>query len=435
MPKRSIAIVGGGVAGLSAAVTLAKANENVTVFETNSQLGGRARGIAYQGLMLDNGQHILLGAYRETLRLLHLTQAPLHETMQRMPLALKVFDLKQQAYFQLKAPTWLPAPLHILVGLLTAQGLTLQDKWSALRMMAWMKLHAFTLRQDEPLTTFLTRQHQTYTLIQSLWEPLCLAALNTPLHQASAQVFLNVLRDSFNQQAHDADVLLARTDLTSLISTPWADFVRHQGGCIRASTNVKSIRQTTDGYALTTQEEESLFSHVIIAVGPHQLKHLTKALPLLSQSAEALSYQPITTVYMQYEPSIRLSTPMLGMVNSTSQWVFDRGQMCGQAGLLAVVISAHSDLNIDQSLLAETIHIELTQLIPQLKQPIWHKVVTEKRATFSCDAKLVRPHNQTEYPNLYLAGDYTMGDYPATIEGAVRSGITCSELILKRRSN
>jgi len=96
------------------------------------------------------------------------------------------------------------------------------------------------------------------------------------------------------------------------------------------------------------------------------------------------------------------------------------------------VISAHADLNIDQTLLAETIHTELTQLIPQLKQPIWHKVVTEKRATFSCDAKLVRPHNQTEYPNLYLAGDYTAGDYPATIEGAVRSGITAANLILQR---
>ena len=432
MPKPTIAVIGGGVAGLAAAVTLAQANAHVTVIETNHQLGGRARGIEYQGLMLDNGQHILLGAYRETLRLLQLTHAPLHETLQRMPLALKVFDLKLQAYFQLNAPAWLPAPLHILAGLISAQGLTLHDKWCALRLMVWMKLHDFTLADDETLAIFLTRRHQTQALIQSLWEPLCLAALNTPLQQASAQIFLNVLRDSFNQQAHDADILLARTDLTSLISTPWADYVAHQGGCIRASTTVKSIRQTTDGYVLITHEKESLFSHVIIAVGPHQLKHLTKTLPLLSQPFEGFSYQPITTVYMQYEASIRLSDPMLGMVNSTSQWVFDRGQICGQTGLLAVVISAHADLNIDQTLLAETIHTELTQLIPQLKQPIWHKVVTEKRATFSCDAKLVRPHNQTEYPNLYLAGDYTAGDYPATIEGAVRSGITAANLILQR---
>lgn len=431
MPKRSIAIIGGGIAGLSAAVTLANADTNVTVFEANSQLGGRAKGIQYQGLTLDNGQHILLGAYRETLRLLNLTQAPLHQTIQRIPLALTVFDLKQQSYFRLKAPTYLPAPLHILAGLLTAQGLTLRDKWYALRMMAWLKWHAFTLSQDEALHTFLSRQHQTKTLIQSLWEPLCLAALNTPLQQASAQVFLNVLRDSFNQQTQDADVLLARTDLTTLISTPWAEFVRKQGGRILTGTTVKAIRQTTNGYAITTQDEETIFSHVIMAVGPHQIKHLAKALPRLNQATEHFTYQSITTVYLQYDKATRLSQPMLGMVNCTSQWVFDRGQVCGQNGLMAVVISAHADLDMDQAALAETIHTELMQIMPQLEKPIWHKVVTEKRATFSCNVNLACPNNQTVYPNLYLAGDYTVGDYPATIEGAVRSGIAAANWILR----
>ncbi|WP_047533332.1 hydroxysqualene dehydroxylase HpnE [Methylotenera sp. N17] len=431
MPKRSIAIIGGGVAGLAAAVTLANADANVTVFETNSQLGGRAKGIQYQGLPLDNGQHILLGAYRETLRLLKLTHAPLHQTIQRIPLALSVLDLAQQRYFRLKAPTYLPAPLHILAGLLTAQGLSLRDKWCALRMMVWMKWHAFTVPQDETLAAFLSRQHQTKTLIQSLWEPLCLAALNTPLQQASAQVFLNVLRDSFNQKTHDADVLLAKTDLTTLLSAPWADFVTQQSGRILTSTTVKAIRQTEHGYALTTQEEELVFSHVMIATGPHQVKYLTKTLPLLNQATEQFAYQPITTVYLQYNKTTRLSQSMLGMVNSTSQWVFDRGQVCGQDGLLAVVISAHADLEMDQTTLAETIHTELTQAIPQLEKPIWHKVVTEKRATFSCDVNLARPNHQTAYPNLYLAGDYTAGDYPATIEGAVRSGIAAANLILQ----
>jgi squalene-associated FAD-dependent desaturase len=430
MPKHSIAIIGGGVAGLSAAVTLAGKNIKVTVFETHSQLGGRAKGIQYQGLILDNGQHILLGAYRETLRLLAQTQAPLHKSIQRLPLILTVFDLKNQSHFELKVPAYLPAPLHILAGLLSARGITLSDKWYALRMMAWMKWHAFRLPQDESLATFLVSHHQTNALVQLLWEPLCLAALNTPIQQASAQVFLNVLRDSFNQQTHDADVLLAKTDLTTLISTPWAEYVSKQGGHILTGTTVKTIQPNADGYMLMTQEEETLFSHVIIAAGPHQLKHLAKRLPLLDVATKQFTYQPITTVYLQYDTSTRLPQPMLGMVNCTSQWVFDRGQVCGQDGLLAVVISAHADLDMDQTALAEMIHAELTQIIPQLGKPLWHKVVTEKRATFSCDANLVRPTNQTAYPNLYLAGDYTAGDYPATIEGAVRSGIAAANLIL-----
>lgn len=430
MPEHSIAIIGGGVAGLSAAVTLAGKNIKVTVFETNSQLGGRAKGFQYQDRTLDNGQHILLGAYRETLRLLNLTQAPVNQTIQRLPLILTVFDLKNQSHFELKAPAYLPAPLHILAGLLSARGITLSDKWHAIRMMAWMKLHAFRLPQDETLATFLVSQAQTKALIQSLWEPLCLAALNTPIQQASAQVFLNVLHDSFNQQTHDADVLLAKTDLTTLISTPWADYLTKQGGHMLTGTTVKAIQPSADGYVLTTQDEETLFSHVIIAAGPHQLKHLAKMLPLLDVATEQFTYQPITTVYLQYDTTTRLSQPMIGMVNCTAQWVFDRGQVCGQDGLLAVVISAHAELDIDQAALAETIHAELTQIIPQLGKPLWHKVVTEKRATFSCDANLVRPDSFTAYPNLYLAGDYTAGDYPATIEGAARSGIAAANLIL-----
>lgn len=430
MPKPKVAVVGGGVAGLAAAVTLSQANVDVTVFETNSQLGGRARGIQYQGLSLDNGQHILLGAYYQTLRLLKLTDAPIASHIQRIPLVLRVFNLKLRTNFELKAPIGFPAPLHILAGLLTAKGLTHQDKWCALRMMTWLKWHSFRLNQDTDLATFLSSQHQTNALIQYLWEPLCLAALNTPLHIASAQVFLNVLRDSFNKQRQDADVLLAKTDLTTLISKPWADFVVKRGGQVHVSTTIKSIQPSANGYLLNIEGEAAEFSHVVIASGPHQLASMTNSLPLLTAHTQHLRYQPITTVYMQYAQTVRLAQPMIGMVNSTSQWLFDRGQICGQDGLLAVVISAHEDSKFDQPTLAALIHNELCQLIPKLEKPLWHKVITEKRATFECSANLSRPDNLTDYPNLYLAGDYTAGDYPATIEGAVRSGIATANLVL-----
>jgi hydroxysqualene dehydroxylase len=112
-----------------------------------------------------------------------------------------------------------------------------------------------------------------------------------------------------------------------------------------------------------------------------------------------------------------------------TQWVFDRGQICGQHGLIAVVISAHQPFEHTQSALAEQIAAELKQLFPHIEQPIWHKVITEKRATFSCDSGLIRPKNKTTYPNLVIAGDYTASDYPATIEGAVRSGIHAANIL------
>lgn len=432
MPRPKVAIIGGGVAGLAAAVTLTQTGVDVTLFETNAQLGGRAKGVQYQGHHLDNGQHILLGAYHETLRLLALTDVTIHQHLQRIPLHLKVFNRNLRAYFQLRAPSYLPAPFHILAGLMWAKGISYHDKWCAIRMMIWLKWHRFQLDQDIDLAQFLIMQRQTKALIDYLWEPLCLAALNTPIKMASAQVFLNVLRDSFNQQRQDADMLLANTDLTSALSRPLADFVKQHGGQLHTAACVTAIEPSEHGYLLKVHDQLHLFSHVIIATGPHQLKSFMKSLPLLVGATQHFTYQPITTVYLQYAQTVGLNEPMLGMVNSLSQWVFDRGQICGQHGLMAVVISAHNNDRFDQTQLAAQIHSELSEIMPLLDKPLWHKVITEKRATFSCDTNLNRPDNKTNYKDLYIAGDYTAGNYPATIEGAVRSGIAAANLILAK---
>jgi hydroxysqualene dehydroxylase len=117
-------------------------------------------------------------------------------------------------------------------------------------------------------------------------------------------------------------------------------------------------------------------------------------------------------------------------VNTLSQWVFDRGILCGQNGLMAVIISAVGEHQaLTQDALALRVAQELRDAFPHLTKPLWHKVIAEKRATFSCSVSLARPSHATPYPNLYLAGDYTYKDYPATIEGAVRSGVACADLV------
>ncbi|MFA6040536.1 MAG: hydroxysqualene dehydroxylase HpnE, partial [Methylophilus sp.] len=372
----------------------------------------------------------LLGAYSETLNLLQLAGIDEKLNLKRLPLSLVVHDLLKSPSFSLNAHPRLPAPLHILIGLLSAQGVTLAEKFSAIRFMAWMRLKQFKLTQDQPLAVLLQAHQQSAKFIQFLWEPLCLAALNTPLKLASAQVFLNVLRDSFAQDKNDADVLLARCDLSSLISAPLAQYISANNGEINTGTTVTNIEANADGYQVQSNENTTNFNHVIIACGPHQLKSFNEFLPKLAASVAHLQYQAITTVYLQYSPTAKLAQPMLGLVNSLSQWVFDRGQICGQAGLMAVVISAHPALVQSQAQLAELVAAELLTIFSDLGQPLWHKVITEKRATFSCNSALKRPANITPYPHLYLAGDYTAGDYPATIEGAVRSGIQAANHIL-----
>jgi squalene-associated FAD-dependent desaturase len=424
-----VAIIGGGCAGLAAAATLAEHGVSVTVFEAAKQLGGRARGLNWKGKRLDNGQHILIGAYRDTLRLMQLAGVDIDTALMRLPL-----QLIQHQQFKLRASARLPAPLHILSGLLRAQGLGHRERLAALRLMVALRLCGFRLKQDETLGAFLARHRQPERVTRWLWEPLCLAALNTPVAQASAQVFLNVLRDSFSKTKNDSHLLLPRVDLSGLLIEPLARFIQAHRGEIRLGTTVTAIRQRDEGFSVECTEEQQYFSHVVAAVSPFRLRDLTAQLPQLAQSARqcaSYDYQPIYSVYVQYPDSVRLPFPMIGLTGGHAQWVLDRGSLDGQSGLLAVVISADGPHQaLTQEALAEEVMRELANAFPALPQPLWHKVIAEKRATFACTPNLERPAQRTDLANFYLAGDYTAGDYPATIEGAVRSGIACAGLIL-----
>ncbi len=417
------------MAGLAAASRLASRGISVTIFEPAKQLGGRARGIAYKDVMLDNGQHIMLGAYRETLALLEQVGVDTSQAFLRLPLQLHMQDIQNKQLISLQACSWLPAPLHILVGFLFAQGFSFSSKLAAVHLMVWAQLHRFQLAQDMPLSDFLAQRKQTQQLIASLWEPLCLAALNTPISEASAQIFLNVLRDSFARKKSDSDLLLPRTDLNTLLAQPLADSMARQGARIVRQA-VKNVEPSASGFNVDTDTQTYSFSHVILACGPHQLKHIV--LPdSIASALPSFEYQPITTLYLQFDEHLQLPRPMTGLLNSVSQWVLDRGRIYGQKGLLAVVISADkttSDLPNDT--LAVKVLSELQQAFPDLGSPIWHKVITEKFATFACTPALARPAADTPVKNLLITGDFVENGYPATIEGAVRNGINVANLVI-----
>ena len=426
----NIAIIGGGCAGLAAATRLAEQGLTVSVFEASPQLGGRARGVDWQGQRLDNGQHILLGAYSATLRLLALAGVKQNEALLRLPL-----ELTMQGQFRLSAKNALPAPLHILLGLLGAKGLSWPERFAAIRFMCWLRIIAFKLPHDETLQNLLTRKSQPPKVTKLLWEPLCLAALNTPLATASAQVFINVLRDSFAKAKADSDLLLSRCDLSSLIAEPLATYVESKGSKVYSNTGVQRLDASHGGFALLLADESTAqFTHVVIAVSPFRLRGLVGHLPALAETVslcEQFDYQPIYTIYLQYEAHIKLDAAMIGLAQGYGQWVFDRGLLCGQHGLLAVIVSAEGPHQaMTQESLAVDVAKQLSDAFPQLPSPIWHKVIAEKRATFACTANLQRPAQQTALTGLYLAGDYTAGDYPATIEGAIRSGIQCANAII-----
>jgi squalene-associated FAD-dependent desaturase len=437
---KHVIIIGAGMAGLTAAATLASRGIKVTLLEAAAQLGGRARSVAIeynsQVIQLDNGQHIMLGAYTETLNLLKQVGINAQDAFMRIPLNLEIQNLAQRdgikTVFKLNAPNYLPAPLNQLVGFLSCQGLTWRERIAVVRFMLRLKNSEYQLVSDSPLTDFLQKNQQSNNTIKLLWEPLCLAALNTPIDLASSKVFLNVLKDTFNSK-QNSDFLLPKQDLSQLFSQPIEAYLKKHGAKILLNQRVKSIKTDKNGYIVYTKDAQFKASHVIVAISPVRLRNVINELPKLEFAAhqtDRYDYQPIYTIYLQYERGVTLTKPMLGMIGGVSQWVFDRGILCGQSGLMAVIISAEGKhQQYTQETLALRVAQELRDSFPQLVKPLWHKVIAEKRATFSCDVNLPRPANLTSYSGLYLAGDYTYADYPATIEGAVRSGMACADLV------
>ncbi|HEX4986058.1 MAG TPA: hydroxysqualene dehydroxylase HpnE [Burkholderiales bacterium] len=420
------AIVGGGYAGMAAAAELSSHGVPVRVFESGRVLGGRARRVETDGHAIDNGLHILLGAYRETLRLVALVSRPDDPPpLLRRPLALAIHP-----DFALRTPR-LPAPLHLLAALLGARGLSPRERLAAARFMAWARLAGFRLASDITVAELLRRKSQPARVSRFLWLPLCVSALNTPPDQASAQVFLNVLRDSLDGRRADSDLLLPAVDFSALFPERAARYVEERGGKVECGATVDTIRRDEDGFELAGGR----FSHVVLALSPHRVGALLAAFPELGATAamvEAFRYQPIYSVYLQYAKHVRLPFAMGGIEARYSQWLFDRGRLCGQHGFVGVVISAagaHQDLPRDE--LARAVHAELAQRFAGLGEPLWQQVIAEKRATFACTPGLQRPGNETSVAGLYLAGDYTASDYPATIESAVRSGVRAASLVMQ----
>lgn len=418
-------VVGGGWAGIAAAVELAQRRIPVTLMEASRQLGGRARCVSFNGERVDNGQHLMIGAYRDTLRLLAHIHAPDAPPLLRRPLELCLLNANYR--FELSAPP-LPAPLHLLAALLRARGLGIAQRIGALRCCAAFARSGFKLEQDLSVAALLERHGQSAHAIECLWEPLCLATLNTAITQASAEVFLTVLRDAFTHAHADSDLLFAQTDLGSLVADRAVDFIETHGGEVLLGERVTRLC-ITDGAisALETGVKLRPATRVILATPAFATQRLIQFEPALrdvSVALETIEYEPICTVYLRYGAKTMLGRPMVGLTGTLTQWLFDRAH-CEQPGVMAAVISARgAHMNLDNETLTRRVTEEIRAHFPHWPASRESFVMREKRATFSCRVGINarRPAAQTPVQGLWLAGDYTATGYPATLEGAVRSG-------------
>lgn len=409
-------IVGGGWSGLAAAVRLSQQGQQVHLLESAKQLGGRARTVDWQGLQVDNGQHLLIGAYRHTLSMLAEISADETSLFSRLPLDISILD---PAYpdLRLAAGTGLPWPLSLVWRLWRDNGFAILKQVLKLTLQA----RRFVPEADISVNDWLKANKQPPRLIRQLWEPLCLATLNTPIDSASAAVFARVLSDTFRRR-DDTDLLIPKLPLGQVFPEAAAACIRRRGGQISLQTRVKQLRIDNNQVSgVITDKGEKLDADRVIVATPapvsRQLLTPHISLPLFN------SY-PIATVYLQYPAETRLPGPITGLSGTSAQWLFDRADL--RPGLVAVVISGPGNHEkMDKKALAERVSAEIRQLLPAWpSRAIDSLVIREKKATFACtvDIQQQRPNNRTEITGLWLAGDFVANPYPATLEGAIING-------------
>ena len=413
---RRVAVVGAGWAGIAAAVHARRAGYEVQVYEMAPRPGGRARSVRVDGITLDNGQHILIGAYSATLELMREVGVDAAQLLRRLPLVLQYPDGRG-----LRLHGGPPVP-DFVRAVLGRRGWGWGPRLSLLAHAARWAAGGFACAPGLSVTELCRRLPR---VVQAqLIEPLCIAALNTPAAQASAQVFLRVLRDALFGGPGSSDLLLPGQPLGSLLPEPAAAWLDAHGVPLYSGTRVSQLQADGPGWRVDGQS----FDAVVLACSATEAARLCRDIaPAWSSQAAELRYEPIVTVYLQCRGA-RLAQPMTALdatAGEPAQFVFDLGALGMAEGVFAFVVSGAREW-VARGLDA-TAQATQAQALSAFAPSTWPvpptllHVSAEKRATFQRTPGLQRPPARITR-GLWAAGDYVAGPYPATLEGAVRSG-------------
>lgn len=441
MPK-SVAIIGGGFAGLAAGVYLAEKGFTVDLFEKRPILGGRAYSVkdSKTGDTLDNGQHLMMGCYHHTLAFLEkIGTRHLLEFQEKMEV--NFADLQGKQY-SLRCPS-LPAPLHLLVGLARLQTLDWSEKWAMMKLMAGVK--RLNEKEFESLDSISCEQwlnlwNQSEESIQNFWEPLILATLNETPQISSAQMLAVVIRDALLKTKQDSLMLLSKVGLSELYTEAAQKFIEAAEGKIHLRRGVQKIRSENGKIQkLVLEDGSEHIADYYINTSPAEA-----LIPLLEENLtqqdffkrfSEITYSPILGVNLWFDRPVTDKT-FVGIINSPVHWVFNKGKILPQNDYISLVISgAHTLKDMPAEDLLKLCLEEIQKAFPQAKEAklLHHRILKELKATpsFGIGSSKLRPCYESPLSNLFLAGDWTATGLPATIEGAVKSGYEVANLILK----
>ncbi len=453
--KKSILVIGGGIAGLAAAVELAANNLSVLLVEQKQHLGGRAFSFVDKknGDDVDNGQHLMMGCYHSTLRLLNMIGSLPDVSLQ--PALRVVFRHPEKGKTELHASS-LPVPLHLLSGLLGLKSLSLSDRLSLLRVGAALmkaKPESDERLQRMTVSEWLLSLHQSEANRKYLWDILAIGTLNDAPDRVSASLFVNVLQAAFLGSRSDSAMVIPRKGLSRIFGEPAADFLRSHGCDVRLNTSVERvvIRKNKVSEVKLSTGEVVTPDAVISAVPYFDLPKLFDE-PTLRKFpefniADRFVSSPIVTIHLWFDMEHGavggndfVPEEFVALLHSPIHWIFNKtkisgGRKNGLSYLSLVISGAEKFLAMKKEEIVALAVAELRRFFPESKNAVVRHshVIKEKRATFSprVGTEQFRPSHITSLENFFLAGDWTDTKLPATIEGAVHSGFACAEAVLR----
>ena len=446
--RYDVVVVGGGFAGLSAAVRLASRGARVIVLESRQQLGGRATSYRDRvtGDIVDNGQHVIFGCYRETRRFLRTIGV---ESNLRLQASLGVtYFGSDRGPVRFRCAS-LPPPLHLLGGVIEWDALSVAERLGALRLLPPLRRARRGLagdsgaaRSGETVREWLVRHGQGERLCQLLWEPLALAALNQTVDQAEGRRFVRVLAELCGSDPADSAVGIPSVPLEEFFAIPARTYIESHGGAVKTGAAGRVV--SSDGRVHGVEAEHQLYAAPVIisAVPWHALGRLFDPAPpplerVLRRAAET-DASPIVTVHLWLESYV-MDQPFVGLLNRTMQWVFQaQNPAGGRARHLTLVVSGAAEVaSWSNEAIIEHAVSDVRAALPAARGVALRHglVIRERRATFSlAPGQPERPGTETVIRGLFLAGDWIETGLPSTIESAVVSGHRAAEAALREMS-
>ena len=446
---KKVIIIGGGFAGLSAAVELITAGYHVTIIEQRRSLGGRAYSFFDKnaGLELDNGQHILMGCYENTFRFLKSIGVTNKLYIQKN-LCVDFLNTGGSVYRLNCLP--LPAPLHILSGILRFKAISLSERIRMLKLSKGIYFrNTSNSSHDLTITEWLTKLGQGENARETLWDIITLATMNENPDKSSAAIFKTVLKKAFFEKREGSSIVLPVVPLSRLYVDAAENFIRQRGGDIEKGCIASEIL-IENGFVSGIRLRDDRIGNNRIVKGDYYIsavpyQSLNKLLPDETamnhgvQTAMKIPFKPspIISIHLLFDKPVT-SYPFAALINSPIQWLFNKEIIYGDnayKGLVSLVISgAHAYVAWDTERLIEMALTELKRFFPETKSArlLYSRVIKERHATFSPQPGIdrYRLSQKTPIKNLFLAGDWTDTGLPATIEGAVLSGQKCAKAIV-----